>query len=118
VLGQDPQELLEQAEREPAGMGILAAAALAGGTVLGTAAMESIRRGWIEEPELPEEQPVHEELVQFFFANVGLVMAGHALREAALEMGPAKFGKTMLGYSAGLFAFKLLVDGVRKLRGK
>jgi hypothetical protein len=116
VLGQDPQQLLEAAEREPAKAWLLAASALAGGTVIGAGLAKSMREGWIEEPDLPEHQPVSEELVQFFVANAGLVMMAASLREAAIDMGPPKFGKMMLLYSGGIVAFKLLVDGIRKLR--
>jgi len=119
ALGQlSEQELIEAAEREPAKVGILAAAALVGGSALGAAMMHSMRQGWIEEPKLPEHQSVGEELAQFAVANVALVIGAASLRETILEMGRDEFLKTMALYGGGLFAFKLVVDGMRKLRRK
>jgi len=106
-------DIEELAQKQPVGLGFLAASALIGGAVIGALAFQS---GWVEDFEIPEGQPVHEELLQFTAANVALIMGGYALKEAIVEMGRKEFFKTMGYYTAGLLAFKVVVDGVRWVR--
>ena len=103
------------AEEQPVGLGMIVTAVLIGGTAIGAAAAKA---GWVEEYELPDNQPLHEEMLQFAFANVALVMGAKAMMDVVKDMGRTEFLKTMGYYGAGLFAFKLVVDGIRKVREK
>jgi hypothetical protein len=106
------------AETKPLGLGIVAAAALAGGVAVGSAIAVSMREGWIEEPKLIEDPSPEQELMQFGVANVALVLGGDLLRSMIVDMGRDKFIKTMLTYGGALLAFKLVVDGVRYIKDR
>jgi hypothetical protein len=104
----DPAEL---AQKNPIGTGILAAAALIGGSVIGAAAMAGIQEGIIPKYEIPDDQPLHEEITQFLFASGGVVLGGAALAEMIKSMGRDKFLTTMATYGLGMLGLKLIIDG-------
>lgn len=105
------QDLSELVERKPVGAGVLIAALLIGGSVLGAAAMAGIQEGIIPKYEIPDDQPLHEEVTQFLFASGGMVLGGAALAEIIKSMGRDKFLMTMGTYGVGMLGVKLIIDG-------
>ncbi len=112
------QQLTDLVEKQPVGTGLIVAATIAGGAVIGSAIAVSMREGWIEEPKFEEDASTEQELFQFAMANLALILSGDALRQMILDMGREKFLKTMLYYGGALLAFKVVVDGVRYLKDR
>jgi hypothetical protein len=101
-------------DTQPVGAGILAAGAIAGGVVLGSAMMLSFREGWIQEPEIPEEQSTGQELLQFGVAYGAVILGGEMLCDVIKDMGRTKFLWTIGGFTALVAAAR----GVMALSGK
>jgi len=99
-------------------MGILTAATLIGGTVLGAVAARSLREGWVQMPEIPEEQSPAQELLQFGIANGAMVMGMIPIRQVIIDMGRDKFLALMAAYGGALVLARLAVLGYRKARGE
>ena len=113
-----PELPTEQVLRQqPVAVGILAAAALVGGAVLGGAAVASLREGWVDESAYSlDDAPLGSQLGAWGMAQLSLVMGGYVLGESIREMGRDKWLRTMAYYGAGLLGLKVVVDGVRWLR--
>jgi hypothetical protein len=118
-LGAVGQEFEQIAEREPAKVGLLAAAAILGGFALGAAAVQSQKRGWLPDYEqYAAQQSLGEGLLAYLAAHTGLVLGGEALREAIQQMGREQFLRTVGWYTGGVIALKIVVDLLRKARAQ